>query len=163
MWFKLLKGKIEHATKDAAAFDVFYNGAVPLDIGDRPVIISTGIFTEFDPRLVAILKEKSGLALKGVEIKAGVIDADYRKEWGVVARFPVTYNIQRTEFGQFENCYVDPGWRPFTLNPGDKVAQFLLIEKAKVTIEVPNSLLAQYLAAEDERVGGFGSTDKSKA
>lgn len=164
-WFRLMLGKIERATKDAAAFDVFYSGNDPIYIGNAPVLLKTGIYTEFDPRLVAILKERSGLGLKGVEIKAGVIDSDYRKEWGVVARFPVHFNLPAYEEDgsvNWETMKPKADWKPFFVAPGDKIAQFLLVEKPIVEI-MANSELAHFIDEGRERKGGFGSTDKPKA
>lgn len=131
-YFRLMSGKIERATKDSAAFDLFYNGSEPLLVGDKPVLIPTGVSSEFSPGFVAIMKERSGLGLKGLELKAGVIDADYRGMWGVVARFPVVYDVIWNEDGSFHHAKIAASWRPFIVKPGDKVAQFLLIETAKL-------------------------------
>jgi dUTP pyrophosphatase len=52
------------------------------------VLISahTGIKIEFPEGYAAIIKEKSGLSLKEIEIKAGVIDHGYRGEVIVLAK-----------------------------------------------------------------------------
>src|SRR4051812_33587591 len=86
--FRLITGKIEKATRHSAAFDLFYSGDQPLILTDTPVAIPTNVRTIFSPGLAAIIKEKSGLALQGIELKGGVIDADYRDEWKVIARCP---------------------------------------------------------------------------
>jgi dUTPase len=153
--FGLVTGRIEKATRHSAAFDVFYAGTEPLLIGDKPIIIPTGVRTEFSHDLVAVIKEKSGLAVKGVELKAGVIDADYRDEWGVVARYPIPENELLSWFFWNEKT---PQPKHFRVNPGDKVAQFLLLELPKVDLVWgPN---ATVIYKDEERVGGFGSTGK---
>jgi dUTPase len=152
-FFRLLTGKIEKATKGSAAFDLFYNGTVPLIIGDKPVKIPTGVTTEFSPNLVAIIKEKSGLADRGVELKAGVIDSDYRKEWMVVARFPV----QCDRFGRNQNDHFN-GETCIHVKPGDKIAQVILVEIPEVHFSFHPD--AQLIMKDDVREGGFGSTGK---
>lgn len=166
LWFKLLKGKIERGTKDSAAFDVFFAGPKPIYVGDAPLLLKTGIFTEFDPRLVAILKERSGLGLKGLEVKAGVIDADYRKEWGVVARFPIQYTTyDLDDMGNLiessKQIRVREDYTPFLVKPGDKIAQFLLVEKPKVAITLGDG--AEFVCESIIRDGGFGSTDRKQS
>jgi len=73
------------------------------------VLISahTGIKIEFPMGYAAIVKEKSGLALKGVEIKAGVIDHEYRGEIVVLAK------------NKSESLII--------LQPGQKIAQMLIV------------------------------------
>lgn len=151
-YFRLLTGKIEKATKHSAAFDLFYAGTEPLLIGDKPVVIPTGVTTDFSPDLVAIIHEKSGLAVNGVELKAGVIDADYRKEWGVVARYP----IQEQDF----LSWIEGDHRPthFRVNPGDKVAQVILFRLPEV--ELSAEMGAHLIIKDEVRTGGFGSTGK---
>lgn len=156
-YFKLLTGRIERATKDAAAFDLFYVGETIL-IGDKPVLLPTGVSSEFTPGYVAIMKERSGLGLKGVELKAGVIDADYRGMWGVVARYPVRFNFNRSPLDK--NCFeYDPTWKPFEVKNGDKIAQFLLIETANAKLDFMANGGATITMADLIRgEKGFGST-----
>lgn len=131
-FFRLMSGKIERATKDSGAFDLFYAGDEPILIGDKAVLLKTGVRSEFSPGHLAIMKERSGLGLKGLEIKAGVIDADYRGEWGVVMRYPVRFSHEIDPATNKLVIQIDPEWKPFVVNPGDKIAQFVLIETAKL-------------------------------
>lgn len=143
LWFQLLEGKIEKATRGSAAFDLFATEDV--DVGDFPVAVRTGVKTEFHPGLVAIIKEKSGLSVKGLEVKAGVIDSDYRDEWKVVLRFP---GDARTSMmaGRFTN---------FKVKAGMKIAQVILVQLPEV------QLTGEEIIIKDEtRDGGFGSTGK---
>lgn len=156
-YFRLLTGRIEKGTKDSAAFDLFYNGTEPLLIGDKPVVIPTGVTTDFSRDLVAIVKEKSGLAVKGLELKAGVIDSDYRQEWGVVARFPIPERTLFDYMSDPRDAAMFPGHH-FRVNPGDKVAQFILVKLPEV--ELSAELGATLTIKDEERTGGFGSTGK---
>jgi len=74
---------------------------------DVLVSAHTGIKIEFPIGYAAIIKEKSGLALKGIEIKAGVIDHEYRGEVVVLAK-------NRSE-------------SPIVLQLGQKIAQILIV------------------------------------
>ncbi len=144
-WFKLVEGKIEKATRGSAAFDLFATEDVL--VGDEAVAVKTGVKTEFHPGLVAIIKEKSGLALKGVEVKAGVIDSDYRDEWKVLLRFPQKLNWKCAPIEHIEQT--------INIQKGMKIAQAILFELP--TIE----LMGEGITIKDEvREGGFGSTGK---
>jgi len=155
-WFKLISGKIELATRDSAGFDLFYVGSLPIIIGDEPVALPTGVRTEFSPSLMAIVKEKSGLAISGLEVKAGVIDADYQDEWKVVVRAPMKLTRPPDSYAPddlaawFASCI--RYYRPITIQPGAKIAQVILVEKPKVTFS-GNVHFKDVL-----RTGGFGST-----
>ncbi len=141
--FRLLSGKIERATIDSAAFDLFYAGDVDIFIGDKPVAVPTGVRSAFSPGLMAKIWEKSGLSLKGIEVKGGVIDADYRDEWKVVLRYA------------FFQEYDAQKYSPFCIKPGMKIAQFTLIELPRVTFEAGEGVIS---TVETVRIGGFGST-----
>jgi len=47
-------------------------------------IVPLGIQTQFSSIYVALIKDRSGLAAKGIHILAGVIDSSYRGEWKVI-------------------------------------------------------------------------------
>ncbi len=154
--FELTKGKIERGTKESGAFDLFYTGERIL-VGDKPTPLPTGVFTRFTKDLRCIIKERSGLGIKGLEVKAGVIDADFQKEWKVIVRFPVCFIYEWNEAGTAQVARVDPNWAPFEVKPGDKIAQFLICKIPEVTlIAMPT---AEIVLSDAIRVGGFGSTD----
>ncbi len=69
--------------------------------------VRTGIKIEFPVGYAAIIKEKSGLALKELEIKAGVIDHGYRGEVIVLAKNKSKESI--------------------SMLPGQKIAQMLIM------------------------------------
>ena len=144
LWFRLLQGKIEKATKESAAFDLFYDGKDDMFIEwGKLHKVPTGVITEFSPSLVVIIKEKSGMALQGFEVHGGVIDADYREEWLVIGR--AEYNGYAAATG-------------ITLKPGQKIAQFVLVEIPKITFsDFVNQ--SKIVFKDDKREGGFGSTD----
>lgn len=80
---------------------------------------------------------RSGLTVKhGIDVGAGVIDADYRGPVGVVL-----FNL---------------GHKTFSIQPGDRIAQLVLEQIVMAPIEVVEDLEATTRGA-----GGFGSTGTS--
>ena len=173
-FFRVVKGKIERGTEHSVGFDVFYTGKSakyvtiagkrtlvdnpegPVYVGDEPILLKTGLYTEMSTELAAILKERSGLGLEGFELKAGVIDSDYTKEWGVVARFPMRLIISRSSYNPLGHLLIDPTWDPKLVVPGDKIAQFIVIRKPD--FELVEGVEGEVKLPFRVREGGFGST-----
>lgn len=138
MKFHLKTGRIEKATRYSAAFDLFYVGKEPIILGPTlPKAIPTGVTAVFDPDMVCIIKERSGLSLReeNVRVKAGVIDSDFRDEWKVIMVSD----------------------RAFTIDPGMKIAQFIMVELPYVVMTNDYGCSA-IIYKNQERDGGFGST-----
>lgn len=70
----------------------------------------TGIKIEFPINYAAIIKEKSGLALKGIEIKAGVIDHEYRGEIIVLAKNKSDTPVILEKGGKIAQLLIVPVW-----------------------------------------------------
>lgn len=47
----------------------------------KTVKIGTGLISAFDKKYVAILKERGSTGIKGMGIRAGIIDSGFRGEW----------------------------------------------------------------------------------
>jgi len=85
----------------------------------------------------AKIESRSGLALKsGVSVPCGVIDPDYRGEWGVVIR--------------------NNGPLPLSFKHGDKVAQFVLMSPHFSDVKEVDS--EDKLTSTKRGGGGFGSS-----
>ncbi len=121
------------AIKGDAGLDLFVCEKTVLE-PDVLISAHTGIKIEFPAGFAAIIKEKSGLALKEIEIKAGVIDHEYRGEVVVLAK----------------NKSKDA----VTFLPGQKIAQMLIVP---VWTGEPN-LVSKVDEDTDRKDGGFGST-----
>jgi dUTP pyrophosphatase len=121
------------AIKGDAGLDLFVCEKTVLK-PDVLISAHTGIKIEFPAGFAAIIKEKSGLALKEIEIKAGVIDHEYRGEVVVLAK----------------NKSKDA----VTFLPGQKIAQMLIVP---VWTGEPN-LVGKVDEDTDRKDGGFGST-----
>jgi dUTP pyrophosphatase len=105
-----------------------------LQPGDR-VLIPTGISMETSPDIYTRVAPRSGLSLKnGIDVFAGVVDADFRGEVGVLI-----HNADPEE--------------AFFVSHGMRIAQLVL---TKISLDQPE--LTQSHPDSDRSNGGFGST-----
>lgn len=111
--------------------------AVILQPGDR-MLVPTGLKIALPEGYEAQVRPRSGLALKhGITClnSPGTIDADYRGEIGVIL--------------------INHGREPFTLQPGERIAQLVVTQYSRV-----DWIIADELPASGRGEGGFGSTGK---
>lgn len=107
--------------------------AIVLHPGAR-TLVKTGLTAELPDGVYGRVAPRSGLALKaGIDVMAGVIDQDYRGEYGVVL--------------------VNLGTAPFVIRQGDRVAQLVLERCLRAEIVEVETLTETARGA-----GGFGST-----
>jgi dUTP pyrophosphatase len=134
----LIKKLVTHAvapmraTSGSAGYDI--SSAVDASIPpNERLAISTGIAIGVPEGTYGRIAPRSGLAYKfGIDVLAGVIDADYRNEVKCIL-----YNS---------------GDQPFVIKTGDRIAQLVL-----EVIKTPD--VALVLEMDDtSRTGGFGST-----
>ena len=130
----------DYATAGAAAMDLHALLDAPLTLapGAR-TLIPTGLAIELPSRdTVCVLCARSGLSIKhGVCLAngIGVIDSDYR--------------------GELKVALVNLSDTPYTITPGERVAQMMFLPVCTATLTVSTQL------GETERgAGGFGSTGK---
>eukprot|EP00567_Pseudictyota_dubia_P004007 CAMPEP_0197452818 /NCGR_PEP_ID=MMETSP1175-20131217/33148_1 /TAXON_ID=1003142 /ORGANISM="Triceratium dubium, Strain CCMP147" /LENGTH=172 /DNA_ID=CAMNT_0042985919 /DNA_START=60 /DNA_END=578 /DNA_ORIENTATION=- len=117
----------------SAGFDLSSAECVTIPAGGRG-IAKTDLAIACPPGTYGRVAPRSGLAVKkGIDVGAGVIDADYRGNVGVVL-----FNF---------------GKEDFVVEKGDRVAQLILEEVCMFPVEEVKEL------TETERgAGGFGST-----
>ena len=127
-----------YATPGSAAMDLHacLDGPVVIPAGGR-FVIPTGIAIALpSPDYVALVFARSGLGIKHGVAPAncvGVIDSDYRGE--------VMVGLQNS------------GSSDFTVQPGDRIAQLMVIPVVQATIQMVDELDETQRGA-----GGFGST-----
>jgi len=126
-----------YETRWAAGMDVSANITEPIILGMlERAAIPTGLFVEVPKGSEIQVRPKSGIAFKhGVTVlnSPGTIDADYRGEIKVIL-----VNLSKD---------------PFTINPGDRIAQLVWAEVLSIEWEKSVEL------SETERgEGGFGHT-----
>lgn len=134
----------EYATDGAACFDLYaatVNGAER--IGDvvypgHPVVVGTGLAFELPDGWMLEIRSRSGLAFKhGITAFQGAVDADFRGEVKVMLTC----------------AHLDDDALPIKINPGDRIAQGLLVQVPRCTFDV-----AEQLTLTERGVGGFGHT-----
>lgn len=126
----------------AAGYDMYSDQEVvlpPLTFDNastsRATLVSTGIAMTVPQGTYGQLAPRSGLAVKGIHVGAGVIDADYTGEVKVLL-----FNLSDKEI---------------VLGKHERVAQLILKK-----IETPEVLEVQELGVTDRGDNGFGSTGK---
>jgi dUTP pyrophosphatase len=128
----------QHATSGSAGMDLRACIDAPLILGAGAAeLIATGISIYIaDPQLAAVLLPRSGLGHKnGIVLGnlVGLIDSDYQG--------PLMVSVWNR------------GAAPFTINPGDRIAQMVFVPVVQVGFEV-----VQDFSATTRGAGGFGSS-----
>jgi dUTP pyrophosphatase len=128
-----------YATKAAAGVDLKAVITAPVTL--KPLerkIIGTGLKIALPEGYEAQVRPRSGLAAKhGISVlnAPGTIDSDYRGEIGVIL-----VNLSND---------------PFTVEPGERIAQLVLAKHEQIEWK-----LTAQLTETDRGSGGFGSTGK---
>lgn len=116
-----------------AGLDVYSTEDYTLQPGERH-LFKLGFSAEFDAGFVCLVWDRSGLAAKhGLTNLAGVIDAGYRGEYGVVV--------------------LNTSSAPVSVKKGDRIAQLLIQPVQRVAVHV-----VPELSDSGRQGGGFGST-----
>lgn len=130
---------LKYATTDSAGMDLHANLQDELRIKPlQRVLIPTGLFIELEKGYEAMVRPRSGLALKyGITVlnTPGTVDADYRGEIGVIL-----VNLSSEEY---------------IISPGDRIAQMVINKYETATIE-----FVEELTDTERGKGGFGHSGK---
>ena len=125
------------ATQFAAGFDLCALTGCTIEARCR-MLVKTGLSIQVPVGTYGRIAPRSGLALKnGIDVMAGVIDADYRGDVGVVL--------------------INLGSAPFTVNAGDRIAH-LILEKIEMNVPIEEVFDDSGLSPTTRGEGGFGST-----
>ena len=129
----------EYQTPLSAGLDIRANISQSITLSPlERAMIRTGLYVELPEGCEMQIRPRSGLAAKhGITVlnSPGTIDADYRGEIKVIL-----VNLSNT---------------PFTIEPGERIAQMIVARYEQVEWQAVESL------SETERgAGGFGSTGK---
>jgi len=153
------------AKQGDAGYDLFSPEYFKLAPFERK-LIPIGLRFEFPEGFVAMIRPKSGLALKkGIDVMAGVIDSGYRDNIGVVlinlngfeTIKKLLIGIQAIE--EFKTLWAQENifgsQDTLEIKPGDPIAQIVFKKYFDVDfVEV------QQLTESDRGLGGFGSTHR---
>lgn len=135
IWFKRLHDQAQLPTKARrgdAAFDLYATDHITLPPG-KVTLIPLGLASEFPAGYVAVIKDRSSVASKGLHTCGGVIDSGYRGEWKVAIH---NSTLLHHQFAR-----------------GDRIAQFLFLPVPEVDV-----VEVQVLNSSDRGEGAFGST-----
>ena len=129
-----------YATAGSAGLDLRALIAAPLTLGPgRAELIPTGLAIHLDdPSLAAVVLPRSGLGHRhGVVLGnlVGLIDSDYQGQLMV-------------------SCW-NRGGEPYTISPGERIAQLIVVPVVQVELEV-----VQEFAASVRGAGGFGHSGR---
>ncbi len=126
-----------YATGQSAGMDLRANIPEPLTLGPlERALVPTGIYIALPAGYECQVRPRSGLAVKhGITVlnSPGTVDADYRGEL-------------RTNLVNLSN-------EPFTINPGERIAQMVVAKYEKVEWDE-----VEVLDSTERGEGGFGST-----
>jgi len=127
----------QYATAQSAGMDLRANTIEPFTLNPlERKLVPTGLFIALPEGYEAQVRPRSGLALKhGITVlnTPGTIDADYRGEIGVVL--------------------VNLSNEPFTIEPGERIAQMVIAKH-----EQANFLVVEELDETERGAGGYGHT-----
>ena len=128
-----------YATEKSAGMDLKANLEEPVTLGPlQRAMIPTGLFIALPDGTEAQVRPRSGLAAKyGISVlnSPGTIDADYR--------------------GEIKVILVNLSNEPFTVNPGERIAQLVIARYEKVEWSE-----VEVLDETERGEGGFGSTGR---
>jgi len=120
------------ATEGAAGLDLYADETITIPEYHR-AWVSTGIAVAIAPAYVGLVWPRSGLAGKGLDTSAGVIDCDYR--------------------GELKVLLCNGSHERKTVHAGDRIAQLLI-----VPVGMPNVVEVDALPPTERGENGFGST-----
>jgi dUTP pyrophosphatase len=127
----------QYATAQSAGMDLRANTTEPFTLNPlERKLVPTGLFIALPEGYEAQVRPRSGLALKhGITVlnTPGTIDADYRGEIGVVL--------------------VNLSNEPFTIEPGERIAQMVIAKH-----EQADFLVVEELDETERGAGGYGHT-----
>jgi deoxyuridine 5'-triphosphate nucleotidohydrolase len=121
------------ATKYAAGYDLYAPITVELPPG-KITAIDLGLSLALPAHTYLQLSSRSGLAKKGIQVLAGVIDPDFR--------------------GSIKALFLNNSGKPFTFNKGQRCCQGLLIR-----YETAEFKAVDVLPSTQRGTGGFGHTN----
>lgn len=128
--------KPTYGTKGAACFDLYADTKECSAVTKlSPLVVPTGLAFEIPAGFVMLVFSRSGHGFKHdvrLANSTGVIDSDYRGE--LLIKLAADQS-------------------PFTVNPGDRIAQAMLLRVPDVVFEE-----VQFLSDTERAHGGFGST-----
>ena len=127
---------------DDAGWDIMSCDETVLYPGER-MLVGTGLHMALPNDTVGILKDRSGMASKGIHVLGGVIDCSYRGEVKVIL--------------------LNVGHSDYYIHHKDRIAQMIILpvlHRSAIGIGLHKSMNIETLSKTARGDGGFGSTGR---
>lgn len=156
--FEYIGTKPEFGTPEAAGYDLVSSQSITLAFGEIK-IVPVDLRTSFPNYKAVLFYEKSGMALKGFDCKGGLIDSDYRKEYGVLLRYLPSFRLRSDGTIELGSVMKPDGTfqrseETLHLPAGTKLCNMLVFQNDTRFVEWVKVEALQ----ESQRLGGYGST-----
>ncbi len=126
----------QRATEGSTGYDLYACLDEPVEIGQEPVRVPTGLAIEAATGIDVQIRPRSGLSSRGIIVVFGTVDSDYRGEV-LVTMYALAHH------------------EPHVVHDGDRIAQMVIARVEDVSLE-----LAEELSATARDTGGHGSTGR---
>lgn len=143
-------GELLRGSDEAMAFDLRSNISFTLGRG-QGAVVPTGVYIAMPPGYGCFMRERSGLAVKGIRLGGGTIDSDYRGEWKVILRYEPVIDVLKPLADIPDQM---------SINIGDRICQLVFLKHEVVKQELLS--MDEFVRLTTKRgEGGFGSTGMS--
>ena len=120
------------ASDQSCGLDLFVNQSGKIVPGDR-ILVNTGLSIELPIGTYGKICSRSSLAMKGIDVGAGIIDSDYR--------------------GPVKILLINNGKEDFNFSAGERLAQLIITEYCHL---IPKTVTV--LNKTKRQISGFGSS-----
>ena len=120
------------------------------------ILIKTGLKSALDPEYCLKITERSSMGIKGIGVRAGIIDSGYRGEIGVVVTNHNGFPVHLQGKYQKDGIFVEEA---LEIPYGKAIAQALILPVPEVEIEELTEEELMKIPSERQD-GGYGSTGK---
>ena len=128
--------KFQRPRAGDAGYDLYASETVTI-FPKEQVTVQTGLKLEIPTGYMGIIKDRSSMALRRIYTHAGVIDAAYRGEIGVLLD--------------------NQSGKNYHIEPGQRIAQLIIVESHTPAVEI---VVEEELSNTPRGDGAFGSTGK---
>lgn len=145
----------QYATPGSACIDLRYvgNESLTLKPGEQ-AMVSTGLAIYLaDPRLVGKVYPRSGRGSEGLVLGnlTGIIDSDYQNEIKLCL-----WNRQQLSHAPTSSKFEDYCKKCITIEPGERIAQYLIIERLPFTL----NMVEEFDTQTARGLNGFGHSGR---
>jgi dUTP pyrophosphatase len=130
--------------KTDAGLDLYALEDTIIAVGETR-LVKTGVAIQVPEGYVGMIKSRSSLGIKGLQVGAGVVDTDYAGDLSIVVH----------NFSATEKVTIDTELPRYIFKAGDKIAQLVLLK-----IETPEPMETKVLWDSERGSKGFGHSGR---